>query len=165
MTTKDYCVTVHSCRLNIDILVRKNLLPNERYRAMDEYSQEFRLMPIKCACRKMVTLSEANDLIETGQAEQVFKVKRGTIETDHLAVWMSQERQVPRVDLISAADIDRAYVHDIQSSIDYIEEVHAMYMENRAKLIVPFREDPTEGRLLFPFPNEGRTSGGYKKES
>lgn len=165
MTTKDYCVTVHSCRLKIDILVRKNLQPNERYRAMDETSQEFRLMPAKCACRKMVTLAEANELIENGEAEQVFKVKKHVLEADNFAIWMAQERQVPRVDLISAADIDRAYVHEIQSSIDYIEEVHRMYMENRAKLIVPFREDPTEGRLLFPFPNEGRTSGGYKKES
>jgi hypothetical protein len=84
------------------------------------------------------------------------------MQMDIESIWMAQQVMVPRVDLISKADIERAYTSDnpevAAAAIEYIEECHKMFMENRAKLIAPFREDPTEGRLLFPFCKDERTN-------
>jgi hypothetical protein len=100
---------------------------------------------------------------------------------DDLSIWMAQQVMVPRIDLISKADIERAYTSDdpevSAAAMEYIEECHKLFMENRAKLIVPFKEEylgdwplPTPdkngnivgGRLLFPFSKDERTSGGYQ---
>jgi len=97
-------------------------------------------------------------------------------------VWMPIVRaQTPRVDLITSIDIERAFCCDCRRepgqklwkkfhSKDcsgrrhsrYIDEVHQIYLDNRAELIVPFSPDPFEGRVLFinfeegPRPSKGR---------
>lgn len=116
-----------------------------------------------CSCQKTISKIQADWMISIGQAERVWKARKREVEIDYNAVWLPQQRQVPRIDLISMADIERAYVECKPDSIEYIEEVHKLFMENRAKLIVPFVPDPTEGRLIFPFSPEQRTSGSYQK--
>jgi len=103
-------------------------------------------------------------------------------------IWRAQQTKVPRIDLVSQADIERAYsnplvVWAVESILHgrrdfpfetiednpatakiysrYIDEIHNLFMKNRAELIVPFRDDPTDGRLLFPFPPDDRTPGGH----
>lgn len=161
MTTILYPVLVHSCLLQFDIKVKTGMAIGEKYLASGDY---FRLLPDKCQCRKKVTLYEARQLIETGRASPIYKYKHKRMEPEIYFIWMAQQAKVPRIDLISKADIERAYTSDdpdvAKAAMEYIEEVHLLYMENRAKLIVPFRPDPTEGRLLFSFSADYRTFGG-----
>lgn len=167
MRTVTFPVTVHSCLLQFDIKVKSKefMVAGEKYLACGDH---FRLLPHKCSCRKSVTTYEARQLVETGQAEPIYRFKRGRMEPEIFTIWMAQQSQVPRIDLISKADIERAYTSDdpevARAAMEYIEEVHMLYMENRAKLIVPFREDLTEGRLLFCFSDDYRTTGGHDSE-
>lgn len=109
-------------------------------------------------------LNKKHERMELYQREKPIKDRDGNptgasvIETH---IWRAQQTKVPRIDLISQADIERAYIDDNPIFVRYIEAIHRMYMENRKKLIVPFREDPTDGRLLFPFPPDERTHGGH----
>jgi hypothetical protein len=135
----------------------------------------------RCNCRQLIGYAEAMELLANGNAKAIWELNKkhermelyqhekplvdkegkkiGTLlETN---IWRAQQTKVPRIDLVSQADIERAYVDDNPTFVRYIEEIHKMYMCNRAELIVPFREDPTEGRLLFPFPPDERTKGGY----
>lgn len=177
MKTVTLPVTVHSCLLSFDIQVRKNLIPNEKYLSMADGSPWYRLLPPKCRCRKLVTQREADTLISDGVAEPIWKVKKGRVDIDYSMIWMAQQRQVPRVDMITKADIERAYIDQTEQSIENIEAIHQMILEARAKLIVPFDEskhigdyplngkdkngDITPGRLIFPFRPDERTPGGY----
>lgn len=156
-----YSVKVHTCLIKDDEKVRKYLIPGELYLALEDGYKGYRAIPTKCDCKKHVTTQQAETLVSTGQAQVIWKTKRRLIEPDLNCIWMSQSRQVPRVDLISTADIERAFLDHNEDSIAYIEMVHELYMENRAALIVPFRPDPWEGRTLFTFAREERTKGSY----
>ena len=156
-------VLVHSCLLEFDIKVKSwGISPGERYMATGEY---FKQLPHSCSCKKRITIGFAQELINTGRAEPVYKLKRGRMEPDVLAIWMAQQRQVPRIDLISRPDIERAYLSDdpevAEAAQFMIEEIHRMHIENRRKLIVPFKPDPQEGRLIFCFAADYRTKGGH----
>jgi len=161
--------------------VKDFVIAGERYLSVSDDNKIFRLLPNKCSCRKLVTRAEAEHLVVSGQAEPIWKYKDRRVQMDDLSIWMAQQVMVPRIDLISKADIERAYTSDdpevAEAAIEYIEEVHRMYMENRAKLIVPFKEEylgdwplPTTdeyggvvgGRLIFPFSKDERTSGGHR---
>jgi hypothetical protein len=141
--------------------MKKFLIPGERYISVGD-KQHFWLLPKKCNCKKQVTRSEASKLVDEGQAEIIYKTRRRIIEADYSRIWMAQQVMVPRVDLISKADVERAYLDGQQASIEYIELVHELYMQNRAKLIVPFRPDPWEGRTLFTFGTDQRSFISYK---
>ncbi len=170
-------VTVHSCLLSFDLQIRKSLIPGEKYLSMADGSPWFRLLPPKCRCRKLLTQWEADTLVSDGVAEPIWKVKKGRIDIDYTMIWMAQQRQVPRVDMITKADIERAYVYETETSIEYIDEIHDMILANRAKLMVPYVEERhigdwplngkdkngniTPGRLIFPFRPDERTPGGH----
>jgi hypothetical protein len=161
----------------------------------------------RCSCRQLMGYSEAMDLLATGNAKAVWQLNKkhermelfqqekpvvdkegkkiGTLLETH--IWRDQQTKVPRIDLVTQADIERAYLphavlknlllretpkpteDEIEKAFNadnflgqkqyqrYIEMIHELYMENRAKLIVPFKDDPSEGRLLFPFPPDQRT--------
>lgn len=175
-----YSVAIHSCLLRFDVRVKDFVVAGEKYLSVSNDNKIFRLLPNKCSCRKQATRYEAEQLIETGRAEPIWKYKDRRMQIDDNCIWMAQQVKVPRIDLISKADIERAYTSDnpdvSEAAMEYIEEVHQMYMENRAKLIVPFKEEylgdwplPNKdrngniipGRLLFPFSNDERTKGGY----
>lgn len=162
----------------------------------------------RCNCRQLMGYADAIELLQNGNAKAIWELNKkhermelyqhekpvkdsdgnriGTILETH--IWRAQQTKVPRVDLVSQADIERAYsnplvVWAVESVLHgrrdfpfetleddptlskrysrYIDEIHKLYMDNRKKLIVPFKSDPTEGRLLFPFPPDERTKGGH----
>lgn len=164
-------VTVHTCMLGEFVdkkfmriqLNYEHLVRNKLYVCDDNGEKiTYRVMPNRCNCRQKITIYQAEELIDTAQALRVWRKKR-MLELDTFRIWKAQQSKVPRIDMISKADIERAYAGDISKNHDdivYIEEIHQMILRNRESMIKPFREDPTEGRLLFPFVKDDRTSGG-----
>ena len=70
-----------------------------------------RLQFEKCKCRNWITLSEANDFYEVGKAMKIFRIENSIILRDESLIWMPVTRErVPRVDLFSRADIERAFI-------------------------------------------------------
>jgi len=162
--------------------------------------RSYYILKAKCSCRQLVTFNHSEDLLAIGGAKAIWQLnpkknrlelyqvekplfdekvvngkrvhtKIGTMLETH--IWRRQQVKVPRIDLISAADIERAYLEDPKSSTArryqrYIEEVHELFMKNRAELFVPFIEEdeqikrnPVQGRLMFPFPPDDRTPGSH----
>ena len=140
---------------------------------------EFYQMRTGCKCRKWITFREAIDLCDSGHALWAYKVKNGEVERcepdpprrNHMGapirgalgcIWRPVVvGKVPRIDLITKADIERSYVNLVGASIKKIETIHTMHVEMLRALIVPFEPDPQEGRCLFPFTADERTSGGH----
>lgn len=180
---------------------------------------EYYRMRKDCKCRKWVTFREAIDLCDGGYALWAYKIKSrqvGKCEPDpprrnHRGapirgalghIWRPVVvGRVPRIDLITKADIERAYVTDHRThvvhngansgtsfevqrgnrkyanpSIEKIETIHFMHMQARALLFHGVQleggkyksgapigiDDPCEGRCLFPFTADERTTGGHK---
>lgn len=182
-------------------------------------------MKDKCNCRQLVTFADSEELLKIGGAKAIWQVnlKRKRMEMCQLRkqifqtradgkkeqigvliethIWRRQQVKVPRVDVISFKDIQRAYIDEHHFYIDYIEDVHDLYMQNRLDLFAPevatdlkrlynashnktklvegkerqqleqqadkiktkgFKDDPTDGRLIFPFPSDERTKGGHE---
>ncbi len=116
----------------------------------------------KCKCRKQLTTLELKTLVDNGEAQPIYKTVAGTLVPCE-DVWAPQLCQVPRVGLNSnSADIDRATLGDYQSLRD-IEIAHEMSVMALRALIVPFRDDPWEGRVVFTAFAEGRTKGCFTK--
>lgn len=165
-------------------------------------------------CRKYVSLDEAEQQLKVGNVKVVWTLnprkkvmqaytERVAEEEKYLNgefhktgrtltiyhFWKRQQPRVPRVDLITAKDIERAYVDETKQSIAFIEDIHELLMKNRMDLFDPevakklkrlyrghtadrktleklaneikhkgFKDDPTQGRLLFPFFPDERTS-------
>ena len=159
-------VIVHSCHAETEIRNKENFNSRRRYYSDDPKFESFKAIPIKCSCKKMVTEEQAKIYIEQGKAFKVYKPKDkrplDDKRVDHYQIVMPVTKsQTPRVDLITKADIERAYVDGQEKYIRQIELIHEMIMEERAKLIVPFQEDPCDGRLLFPFGPDQRTYRGH----
>lgn len=143
-----------------------------------------RPLPPKCKCRKRMSRSEANKYVDSGRALLVYRFKDShlvnTLDSRYYRgrplIWMPVERgKTPRVDLITSADIERAAICSCKRMpgmrlvhaekcvakkyIEYIEEVHQIYLDNRAALIVPFIPDEYEGfagRVLLISFGEGQ---------
>jgi hypothetical protein len=178
-----------------------------------EEQKSYSDMPKSCRCRMFCTSAEATEFVKEGAAVWVLKFERKRGEVVLNDKWHGREiwrrvvrERVPRVDLISRADIERAFIgsevrskHFIFNKVSkkfepirvipegmtkkdwmedalkeakfekrirdqfrqYIDECHKVTMDFRAKLIVPFQEDPFEGRTIFAFGSEQRTEGGY----
>ena len=132
--------------------------------------RQFRSLRQKCRCRKRVTGEGAQAAWANGSAEEVFKKKddkifparddKGYPTMIWSGFWTGAKPKIARIDLITRADIERAYVDLKKESQDLIEEIHKMQLLARAELIVPFRPDPFEGRVLFPFSPDERTRYG-----
>ncbi len=186
---------------------------------------EYFALKDKCSCRQLLSFADSEELLKIGGAKAIWQVnlKKKRMELCQLRkqifqtradgkkeqvavmiethIWRRQQVKVPRVDVISFKDIQRAYLDEHHFYIDYIEDVHDLYMENRLDLFAPevarelkrlyhsdndktrlvegkerkqleetankikakgFKDDPCEGRLLFPFPNDERTKGGHE---
>ena len=187
-----FSVRVHSCLLLDErgSFIEDKLIPAERYICvknprkdepveksyLEEWTKEpeYYMMRSKCSCRKWTTFHDAVEMAKSGQALWAYRVKKQTVyrcepgfpRSDAVGhIWTPViVGQVPRIDLITRSDIERAYVSEVGASITYIEEVHKLQMEERAKLIVPFVPDPQEGRCLFPFAADQRTAGGHEEK-
>lgn len=160
-------------------------------------------LPKTCRCRRFITMYAADEIVANGKAMRTFKLLARGLVKDENQVWMPViTPRVPRVDLISRADIERAFIGSTRKSKhyqynsktqrfevirtipegttlgewllraeeevqferrirnqyrQYIDQCHEVTMDARAKLIVPFRPDPFEGRTLFSFFKDQRT--------
>ena len=177
-------------------------------------------LPKTCRCRKFISNYEADQFVALGKAMRTFKLLARGLVRDENRIWMDVVRsKVPRVDLISRSDVERAYTGSNKRSQfrryspisqryelivprnktigsqllleaqetkkekriqkqykEYIEGVHDLYMNFRAKLIVPFKPHPDDlfkdddhlpypGRTLFSFGPDMKTKGGYKEST
>jgi hypothetical protein len=72
---------------------------------------QYLIMRSKCRCRRWITLWEADEYHQIGKAFQVLMLTRGALVRDESLIWMPVTRErVPRVDLISRPDIERAFI-------------------------------------------------------
>jgi hypothetical protein len=174
-----YSVTAHHCLLGYAQYAENELVPGKKYVCVGSYAgdtieekdriKQYRIMPKTCRCRKLTTAFFAEDLMESNEAQKVIQVEivNGKIVpiTDTTQIWSNfwteKKSKVPRIDLVNHIDIQEAYVYLKDEFKKKIEDIHQMQMEFRAKLIVPFRPDPFDGRVLFPFTPDQRTSGGH----
>jgi hypothetical protein len=159
-------VLVHTCHPKTEIRDIRDLDSKRKYYSDDPKFRSFQAVPLKCACKKMVTLDKSKFLVEKGIALRIYRPREGRPLNDNHIDWFQvimvvNRAKTPRVDLITQADMERAYVDCLPHYIEHIENIHDMIMSERAKLIVPFRPDPCEGRLLFPFGPDQRTVGGH----
>lgn len=187
-------VRMHHCRLGEQLSesqIPKNTIDSENktlyievMTSSDKESankeRQFRPIPASCRCKKMVTKREAEDETNYGSSKPVSKRKGDGFETVDDAIWTNfwtdEKAKVPRIDLITRTDIERALLKR-KESIRMIDEIHLMFLANRAKLIVPFKHDPTAlscehpdkvdadrcrkcadtpNRVLFPFAADQR---------
>lgn len=166
-------VRVHTCKLDSERIPFDKIEAGGRYVLENidlPYQTNFYQKIKRCRCKRWVPLFDANERVKQGEALRVLRHKKGKVVEDEYQIWMPMVRvasklpRVPRIDLITSRDIEGAYVEENKRFIRYIEEVHKMYMEERAKLIKPFRPDPFEGRVLFLFKDE-RTGRGLDRGS
>jgi hypothetical protein len=171
----DRDVLVHTCHeRNTDPRRLPQFNLRRKYYTDDPKFSSFLPLPEKCKCKKMVTRLMAGIMLEKGQALRVYKpplveakspeeglrYNYENLDTTQI-VSVVNRAQTPRVDVITKADVERAYVSGSVEDIEHIEEVHAMLVEGLIALTVEFRTDPQEGRLLFPFGPDQRTVGGH----
>lgn len=171
--TKEKGVLVHTCHdRKTEIRYIDKLEPTRKYYTDDPKFVSFKPIPEKCDCKRYVTDDKRDEFVMKGVALLVYAPKAGCSLNEDRVDWSQvvmvvNRVQTPRVDLITKADMERAYVDRRPEYIKHIEDVHAMIMEERAKLIVPFRDDPDvmydkngvmlAGRILFPFGPDQRT--------
>lgn len=166
---KKRTVKVHSC--NAKTIIRNvefdTLNPDRLYYSDDPEFKSFKALPLKCRCKRMITEAQKKVYLEQRKAIEVYKprenediVEGGDCVEENIVVMPLDRSKTPRVDLVTKADIERAYIDKQTKYVRLIEEIHNMIMSERVKLMVPFREDPCNGRLLFPFGPDQRTFGG-----
>ena len=87
-------------------------------------------LPKSCRCRKYVRLYEANEAfmcnyaakeaLANGSAMPIYKVKGDSVQIDENCIWMPIVRErVPRIDLITKADIERSVIGSERKSKFY----------------------------------------------
>lgn len=164
-----HAVKVHSCYARTELRDIRHLRFGWLYYSDDPKFKLFKTLPKKCSCKLVVDSEIADIFVEQGKAFPLYRPQKGKLlvqdddnQIDCTQIVMPVNRaKTPRVDLITSADIERAYVDGQQKYIRLIDAIHEMIMTERMKLIVPFQRDPFEGRVLFPFPADQRTKGGH----
>lgn len=157
-------VKVHTCLGRICSF--EDLKVGRRYYSDDIDLKFFRIVPEKCKCKKEITREKADLFIERRKAFPIYRpdppapLDKEKIDEFQIAMPLNRA-QTPRVDLITKADIERAYVDKQLRYVRHIEEIHKMTLSERAKLVVDFRPNPDDmydkkgrllpGRLLFAF--------------
>lgn len=164
-------VKIHYCRAETTVRDTGDLDRHRSYYSDDPKFEFFKVLPVKCTCKEKVSLDDARKFLDQGKALKVYKPKKSKrlneARVDRFQIVIVVDRpRTPRVDLTTKADIERAYgvgAGGQEKYIRLIEEIHKMIMSERAKLIIPFRDDPFEGRALFPFGADQKTNyGGYR---
>ena len=111
----------HTCRSQSFLYREEDFKsgPEYRYFAVDEKFRDFRLLPNPCKCRKKITISEAQHFVACGKAQYLCRRKNGRVwllnnaNSDskcHAVVAHVERGQTPRVDMITAADMQRAVI-------------------------------------------------------
>lgn len=170
-TSTDFVVKVHTCYSFGKAIPRDSLVSGRLYvECPNTEATSFFELKARCSCRLTVSIFESNDYWEDGVAVKIYKVKRGRLFEVKNMIWMPIDRgRTPRIDMITSADIERAYVDKLDKYVEYIEEVHKLYLDFRAELVVEYSEqdfwarDAFDGRAIFakhwsegPRPSVGR---------
>lgn len=125
----DRSVLVHSCYCTVRdkpfsaLVSEMNYVPTELGK-VGSTENWYHVLPPKCKCRRRVTLNEAVEWLEVGDAQPVVRYTTGgildTVRDSKWAhrdgtyggtpmIWMPIVRtQTPRVDLVTPADMERA---------------------------------------------------------
>jgi hypothetical protein len=165
-------VKVHTCAAEMGQVPYAAILAGNRYIREGEEDLEvektwYTKLRTRCRCRLWISLYDADWFIRRGEAFRIMKKKRKKLVEDEFQIWKpgirlaSKINRVPRIDLITSRDIEGAYIEGNWKFVRYIEEVHDMLSKGLQDLMVPFRPDPFEGRVLFPFALDERTPGGH----
>ena len=155
------CETVlHTCRVSPKPtpVMQTGLLyveDGDSYRAMQT-----------CRCRKGLTGLEAKTLIKNGGASDIYKCgDDGKPLLIHGEIWAAQAVRTPRVGLSSSrVHVEKAYGIGQSGNNQVARNIELEYeiaVEGLRKLIVPFRPDPWEGRVIFTGFSEGRAEGTF----
>jgi hypothetical protein len=122
-------VSVHSCNVKKDgcprIAVRSGDLYIGALGVALEKQDWYYPLPKKCRCKRQVTVAEATEFVGDGRAVWILRFRRdkGRVVLNDEAVcsiWMPVERErVPRIDLISRADIERSIFGSERKSKHY----------------------------------------------
>jgi RNA polymerase sigma factor (sigma-70 family) len=151
---------VHSCRLTAKTTTEMRV--GELY---IQDGSDYREVS-KCRCSKWQSKKEVLALVDSGEAQPVYRLKDGQPFITQ-EVWLSQSVRVPRCGLNnSRAHIEKAYGigaggdRQIQSDIEFGHEITVQGLRD---LIAPFRPDPWKGRAFFTNFTEERTTGGYTR--
>jgi hypothetical protein len=137
MSEEKKTIIWHTCRSNSRLYKKSEFEPGKRYFPVSgEFDEngDFRMLPDDCVCRKVITLSEARNFVANGKAQYLCKVKGGATRRTILlnfvdrasgsALYMEatpkshkpgivahvERGQTPRVDMITAADVQRAVI-------------------------------------------------------
>lgn len=127
----------HTCRASSQLYKKTEFEPGKRYFPVgDQFDEEgdFRMILDSCVCRKKITLTEARDFVARGKAQYLCKAKgrrtRRTVllnfvdrasgsalytgakpKSNQPGIVVHVERgRTPRIDMITAADIQRAVI-------------------------------------------------------
>lgn len=94
------------------------------------------------------SLIRSNDIVE---------VSRGSGEPGKEIFRSAISKQTPRSATIEKSHIERAYVYGQDEEQQRIEEYGRSTARLLNSFIVPFKADPNEGRILFPFGADERS--------
>jgi hypothetical protein len=114
MEVKDRSIRVHSCHVNKttgrprDLLESGKQYIGELGKGMEDSQLYYELLS-GCRCRRRISSVEATAAVANGEAIWLLKVKKQAVIPSNM-LWMPVERvRVPRVDMVSRADMERAY--------------------------------------------------------
>lgn len=123
-------ILAHSCRIKKDGRPRDLVVSGERYvgeLGVNLAEQEwYYALPKKCRCKRYVSVAEATEFVASGWAVWILRFKRvrGEVRLNESGgedqIWIRVVRErVPRVDLISRADIERSVLGSEKKSKHY----------------------------------------------
>ena len=124
-------ILVHSCRIEPNGSLRENVVSGDSYVGELGIKLEQQVwyypLPKTCRCKRRISVSEATEYEQDGRAVWILKFirRKGEVilnpDQTFNAVWMPIVRErVPRVDLITRADIERGYIGSEKRSKHWI---------------------------------------------
>lgn len=107
--------------------------------------------PVPCECRKLVSVSEADDMVRKGMAQYVVGYDRPKLYEDGSQVCMTGRlKRTPRGATIEKAHMERAYLFGGDLEERYRIEMYGfltlMARISVGKTFVPFGTEPAGGR-------------------
>jgi hypothetical protein len=157
----------HTCRASARLYKKTEFEPGKRYFPVgSEFDEEgdFRALSDECVCRKKITLTEARDFVTRGKAQYLCKTKgrrtRRTVllnfvdrasgsalytgakpKSNQPGIVVHVERgQTPRIDMITAADVQRAVIGSERKILAFV------YNPGTKKFDQALPEQPTEAQ-------------------
>ena len=128
--------------------------------------------PIPCACRKVVSVALAHEMIKRGEAEWVVGYDKAQPYHEGMKICLTgRTTQTPRCATIEKAHIERAYVNGNLEEVARIEEYGALTRAIRESItkMIPEEEflrnrEQDWGIPVLQFIEDNRTPGGVNRE-